>query len=52
MLEMKARCDLCGEEFYMHYMGVGMFERSQVMIDHEATHDERVVWNYQGAKNV
>jgi hypothetical protein len=52
MLEMKARCDQCGEEFDMEYMGLGMFEKSQAMADHEATHEERVVWNYQGAKDV
>jgi hypothetical protein len=52
MLEMKARCDQCDEEFDMEYMGLGMFERSQAMTDHEATHEERVVWNYQGVKNV
>jgi len=48
---MKARCDQCDQEFDMDYMGLGMFERSQAMIDHEQTHTERVVWNYQGAKD-
>lgn len=24
----------------------------RAMADHEATHEERVIWNYQGAKNV
>lgn len=52
MLGMKARCDQCDEEFDMSYMGVGMFEKSRAMADHETTHAERVVWNYQGAKNV
>jgi hypothetical protein len=51
-LEMKARCNRCGEEFDMDYMGLGMFEGSQAMKDHETTHAEMVVWNYQGAKNV
>lgn len=52
MLEMKARCNLCNAEFDMDEMGLGMFERSEAMIEHETTHEERVVWNYQGAKNV
>ena len=52
MLEMRARCDVCDEEFDMEYMGIGMFQKSGAMIEHEATHKERVVWNYQGAKNV
>jgi hypothetical protein len=49
MLAMKARCDQCDEEFDMEYMGVGMFQKSQAMAEHEATHTELVVWNYQGA---
>ena len=51
MLGMKARCDQCDAEFDMDYMGLGMFARSQAMIDHEATHEEMVVWHYQGAKD-
>ena len=47
MLEMKARCDLCDEVFDMDEIGLGIFQKSQAMADHEATHDERVVWNYQ-----
>ncbi len=52
MLGMKARCDQCDKEFDMSYMGVGMFEKSRAMAEHEATHTTRVVWNYQGAKDV